>query len=186
VTILLKNSSFSPWCSLLAERPCLHCHSSKENDAIKVKLRSRDHSSTNSKHACTEGSVTNLKRCYGESADNFWLTYVLLIICVVVNEIHLVSRIDRNEGYYIIRNYTSKYIHFIIGVAKSKKLRQDEYAACIRKIKNTYKMSALVCLENQPLGRLKVIWKDNIEVDFWKIINWIEVSQIRIHCWLWC
>jgi hypothetical protein len=53
------------------------CHSSKENDAIKVKLRSRDHSSTNSKHACAEGSVTNLKGCYGESADNFLLTYVL-------------------------------------------------------------------------------------------------------------
>jgi hypothetical protein len=65
-----------PWCTLLVERPCLHCHSSKENDAIKVKLRSCDHISTNSKHACAEGSVTNLKRCYGESADNFWLTYV--------------------------------------------------------------------------------------------------------------
>jgi hypothetical protein len=75
VTILLKNSS-SPWPTLLAERPCLHCHSSKENDTIKVKLRSRDHSSTNSKHACAEGSVTNLKRCYGESGDNFLLTYV--------------------------------------------------------------------------------------------------------------
>jgi hypothetical protein len=46
------------------------------NDAIKVKLRSRDHSSANSKHACAEGSVTNLKRCYGESADNFLLIYV--------------------------------------------------------------------------------------------------------------
>jgi hypothetical protein len=52
-----------PWCTLLAERPCLHCHSSKENDAIKVKLRSRDHSSTNSRHARAEGGVTNLKRC---------------------------------------------------------------------------------------------------------------------------
>jgi hypothetical protein len=66
-----------PWWTLLAERPCLHCHNSKENDAIKVKLWSRDRSSTNSKHACAEGSVTNLKRCYGESADNFLLTYVL-------------------------------------------------------------------------------------------------------------
>jgi len=44
---------------------------SKKNDAIKVELRSRDHGSTNSKHACAEGSVTNLKMCYGESADNF-------------------------------------------------------------------------------------------------------------------
>jgi hypothetical protein len=76
VTILLKSSS-PPLCTLLAERPCLHCHSSKENDAIKVKLRSSDHSSTNSKHACVEGSVTNLKKCYGESAHNFWLTYVV-------------------------------------------------------------------------------------------------------------
>jgi len=42
-----------------------------KNDAIKVKLRSRDHNSTNSTHACAEGSVTNLKMCYGESADNF-------------------------------------------------------------------------------------------------------------------
>jgi hypothetical protein len=64
------------WCTLLAERPCLHCHSSKENYTIKVKLRSHDHSSTDSKHACAEGSVTNLKRCYGERADNCWLTYV--------------------------------------------------------------------------------------------------------------
>jgi hypothetical protein len=60
----------------------LHCHSSKENDAIKVKLRSRYHSSTNSKHACAEGSVTNLNRCYGESADNFLLTYVLSVYTV--------------------------------------------------------------------------------------------------------
>jgi hypothetical protein len=75
MTILLKNSS-SPWCTLLAQRSCLHYHSSKENDVIKVKLLSRDHSSTNSKHACAEGIVTNLKRCYGESADNFWLKYV--------------------------------------------------------------------------------------------------------------
>jgi hypothetical protein len=62
-----------PWCTLLAERPYLHCHSIKENDAIKVKVRSRDHSSTNSKHACAESSVTNLKVCYGKSADNFEL-----------------------------------------------------------------------------------------------------------------
>jgi hypothetical protein len=74
---MLKNSS-SPWCTLLAERPCLHCHSSKENDAMKVKLRSHDHSSTNSNHAIAEGSVTNLKRCYGENADNFLLTYVFI------------------------------------------------------------------------------------------------------------
>jgi hypothetical protein len=47
---------------------------------MKVKLRSRDHSSTNSKHAYAEGSVTNLKKCYGESADNFLLTYVYLIV----------------------------------------------------------------------------------------------------------
>jgi hypothetical protein len=66
-----------PWCTLLVEWPCLHCHSSKETDAIKVKLRSHDHSSTNSKHACAEGSVTNLKLCYGESADNFLLPYVI-------------------------------------------------------------------------------------------------------------
>jgi hypothetical protein len=65
-----------PWCTLLVERPCLHCHSSKENDAIKVKLRTRDDSSANSKHACAEGSMINLKRCYGESANNFLLTYV--------------------------------------------------------------------------------------------------------------
>jgi hypothetical protein len=65
-----------PWCTLLAERPCLHCHSIKENDAIKVWLRSRDHSSTNSKHACAEGSVANLKVCYGKSEDSFWLTLV--------------------------------------------------------------------------------------------------------------
>jgi hypothetical protein len=44
----------------------------QETDAIKVKLRSRDHYSTNFKHACAEGSVTNLKMCYGESADNFY------------------------------------------------------------------------------------------------------------------
>jgi hypothetical protein len=43
----------------------------QETDAIEVKLRSRDHSSTNSKHACTKGSVTNLEMCHGESADNF-------------------------------------------------------------------------------------------------------------------
>jgi hypothetical protein len=78
VTILLKISSSSLF-TLLAERPCLHCHSSKENDAIKVKLRSHDHSSTNCKHACAEGSVTNLKRCYGDSADNFLLTYVKVL-----------------------------------------------------------------------------------------------------------
>jgi hypothetical protein len=72
---LLKNSS-PPSCTLLAERLCLRCHSSKENDAIKVKLRSPDHSSTSSKHACAEGSVANLKRCYDESAHNFLLTYV--------------------------------------------------------------------------------------------------------------
>ena len=28
------------------------------------------------KHACAEGSVTNLKMCYGESVDNFWLPLV--------------------------------------------------------------------------------------------------------------
>jgi len=60
-----------PWCKLLAEQPHLHRNRSKKNDAIKVKLRSCDHSSTNSKHACAEGSVTNLKMCYGESVDNF-------------------------------------------------------------------------------------------------------------------
>jgi hypothetical protein len=65
-----------PWCTLLAERPCLQCHSSKENDAIIVKLRPRDHISTNTKDVCADVSVTNLKRCYGESADNFLLTYV--------------------------------------------------------------------------------------------------------------
>jgi hypothetical protein len=64
------------WCTLLAEQPPLHGNRSKKNGAIKVKLRSRDHSSTNSKHACTEGSVTNLKMCYGESADSFWLSLV--------------------------------------------------------------------------------------------------------------
>jgi len=67
-----------PWCTLLVERPCLHRNRSKKNDAIKVKLRSRDHSSMNSKHACAEGSVTNLKMCYGESADNFWLSFIYL------------------------------------------------------------------------------------------------------------
>jgi hypothetical protein len=65
-----------PWCTLITERPCLHCHSSKKNDAVKVKFRSRDHSSTNSEHACAEGSVTHLKMCYGESADSFLLIYV--------------------------------------------------------------------------------------------------------------
>jgi hypothetical protein len=64
----------------LAERPCLHWHWSKKNYAIKVKLRSRDHSSTNSKHACAEGSVTNLKTCYGESVDNFLLSYVVDVL----------------------------------------------------------------------------------------------------------
>jgi hypothetical protein len=59
----------SRWCTLLAERPCLYRN--KKNGVIKVKLRSRNHSSTNSKHACEEGSVTNLKMCYGESADSF-------------------------------------------------------------------------------------------------------------------
>jgi hypothetical protein len=39
---------------------------------MKAKLQSRDHSSTNSKHVCAEGSVTTLKMCYGESADNFF------------------------------------------------------------------------------------------------------------------
>jgi hypothetical protein len=63
-----------PWYTLLAEWPCLHENRSKKNEAIKIKLRSRDHSSTNSKHAYAEGSVTNLKMCYGESADNFLLS----------------------------------------------------------------------------------------------------------------
>jgi hypothetical protein len=76
---------------------------------------------------------------------------ILLIICVVVNEIHLVSRTDRNEGYYKIRNYISKHINFIIRVAKSNKLLQNEYATCIRKIRNTYRISALVRLENSHL-----------------------------------
>jgi hypothetical protein len=68
------------WCTLLVERPCLHCHSSKETDALKVKLRSRDHSSTNSKHGRAEGSVTNLKLCYGESANNIILPHVFVIL----------------------------------------------------------------------------------------------------------
>jgi len=57
---------------------------------IKVKLRSRDHSSTNSKHACAEGSVTNLKVCYGKSADNFWLSlifYWCIIFCLSMKKI---------------------------------------------------------------------------------------------------
>jgi hypothetical protein len=62
-----------PWCTLLAERPCLHCHRSKVTDAFKVKLLSRDHSGINSKHACAESSVTNLKMCSGECVDNFLL-----------------------------------------------------------------------------------------------------------------
>jgi hypothetical protein len=49
--------------TLLAEQPRLHCHSGKETDAMRVKFQSRDHSSINSKHACVEGSVTNLKMC---------------------------------------------------------------------------------------------------------------------------
>jgi hypothetical protein len=65
-----------PWCTLLAERPCLHFHSSKETDAIKVKLRSLDQNSTNSKHPSAEVSVANLKICFGESADNLWLPYI--------------------------------------------------------------------------------------------------------------
>jgi hypothetical protein len=113
VTTLLKNSS-SPWCTLLAERPCLHCHSSKENDAIKVILRSRDHSSTNSKHACAEGSVTNLKRCYGESADNFLLTYVesglqnmcYITFCVVFSFVAWWSAV----GYPLSNEALTKYI----------------------------------------------------------------------------
>jgi hypothetical protein len=48
----------------------------KETDAITVKLQSREHSITNSKHACAEGSVTNLKMCYGESVDNFLLSLI--------------------------------------------------------------------------------------------------------------
>jgi hypothetical protein len=67
-----------PWCTLIAEQPCLHCHSSKESDAIKVKHQSRDHSSTKSKRACTEDSVANLKMCYGESVDNFLHSLVLV------------------------------------------------------------------------------------------------------------
>jgi hypothetical protein len=49
----------------------------QENGAIKVKLRSRDHSSTN---ACAEGSVTNLKMCYGESVDSFLLSLVYIVL----------------------------------------------------------------------------------------------------------
>jgi hypothetical protein len=106
-----------PWCTLLAERSCLHCHSSNENDAIKVKLRSRDHSSTNSKHACAEGSVINLKRCYCESVDNFWLTYVITptttnktFNILAYNFIRWHWRedhfhVDRNHDYLLISNY---------------------------------------------------------------------------------
>jgi hypothetical protein len=71
--------------TLLAEQLCLHCRSSKETDVIKVKLWTRDHSSTNSMHECAGGSVTNLKMCYGESADNFWLPTYLgesLFLCI--------------------------------------------------------------------------------------------------------
>jgi hypothetical protein len=74
-----------PWCTLLAGRPCLHCHSSKENDAIKVKLRSRDYSSTNSKHACAEGNVTNLKSVMAKVRIIFYLPtyYPCNIICIL-------------------------------------------------------------------------------------------------------
>jgi hypothetical protein len=73
---------------------------------------------------------------------------ILLIICIAINEIHLVSRTNRNEGYYIIRNYTLKRIRYIIRLAKSKKLRQDRYATCIRKIRNARRMLMLIRREN--------------------------------------
>jgi hypothetical protein len=115
-----------PWCTLLAERPSLHCHSSKENDAIKVKLRSRDHSSTNSKHACSEGSVTNLKRCYGESADNFWLTYILSML------VHSASR-------YKQRNVCLAVLF----------LQQGQRNSCENKANTTHSLLALAAVQKR-------------------------------------
>ena len=47
-----------PWCTLLVGQPCLHCTYRKKNGAIRLKLRSRDHNSTNYKQTCAEDSVT--------------------------------------------------------------------------------------------------------------------------------
>ena len=60
-----------PWCILLVERSCLHCNDRKQSSTIRFKLWSHDHNGTDYKHACAERSVTILKICYGESADNF-------------------------------------------------------------------------------------------------------------------
>jgi hypothetical protein len=76
------------------------------NDAIKVKLRSHDHSSTNSKHTWAKGSVTNLKRCYGESADNFLLTYVYCHVFWVPWLIITGSGLDDWIYWHFYYNYT--------------------------------------------------------------------------------
>jgi hypothetical protein len=56
--------------------------------SIKDKLWSHDHSSTNSTHACTKGSVTYLNMCYGKSADHFLLPYVVRLNKMCLNKIY--------------------------------------------------------------------------------------------------
>jgi hypothetical protein len=51
-------------------------------DVIKVNFRERGPSSTNCKHACEEGSVTNLKMCYGKSEVNSWHSFIYIYICI--------------------------------------------------------------------------------------------------------
>jgi hypothetical protein len=89
-SVLLNIIYIYIYSTLLVERPCLRCQSSKETDAMKVRLRSHDHSRTNSKHAYTEDSVTNLKMCHGESEDNFWLPYIQIYCTLVFRSVTLV------------------------------------------------------------------------------------------------
>jgi hypothetical protein len=75
----------------------------------------------------------------------------------------------------------------IIREIKSGRVRWAGYVACIREMRNAYKILVGKLEEKRPFGRPRCRCEDNIRMDLreidWEIVDWIHLDQDRDEWW---
>jgi hypothetical protein len=78
--------------------------------------------------------------------------------------------------------YASPYI---VRVIKSRRVRWMGHAACRGGMRDVYKIMVCKPEGKRPLGRHRLIWKDNIRMDLreigWEDVIWIHLTRDRDH-----
>jgi len=87
---------------------------------------------------------------------------------------------------YIMRNFVTCTLHHIFFLMiKSRRMRWAGHVPHMGKMTNSYKILIGKTRREEPLGRPKHRWENNIRMDIreigWKAVNWTHLAQDRDH-----